>query len=90
MLKGHCHCGQTGWEYSNALDSVTACNCTLCRRYGTLWAYGYVGEGITTSGETDIYSMVKTFLITIFVRSAKAYHTTSSILKTPRVKPKSR
>ena len=27
-------------------DSATACNCTVCRRYGTLWAYDYDGHGI--------------------------------------------
>ena len=27
-------------------DAATACNCTACRRYGTLWAYGYEEEGI--------------------------------------------
>lgn len=59
MFKGHCHCGQTSWTFSNEIESVTACNCTLCRRYGALWAYGYVGEGITTSGETEIYSYGK-------------------------------
>ena len=26
-------------------DGATACNCTACRRYGTLWAYDYEGEG---------------------------------------------
>jgi len=27
-------------------ESVTVCNCTLCRRSGALWAYDYDGEGI--------------------------------------------
>ena len=31
------------------------CNCTLCRRYGTLWAYDYDGERIHVHGDTASY-----------------------------------
>jgi hypothetical protein len=34
---------------------VTACNCTLCRRYGALWAYDYEGERIALTGATSRY-----------------------------------
>jgi hypothetical protein len=37
-------------------ESVTACNCTLCRRYGVLWAYDYEDERIRTSGPTSSYT----------------------------------
>ena len=37
------------------LVGATACNCTACRRYGVLWAYGYVDEDIKTQGETKAY-----------------------------------
>lgn len=56
MIKGNCHCGSVSWTYPLELESVTACNCTLCRKYGALWAYGFLTDGITTSGETKIYS----------------------------------
>src|SRR4030095_2361598 len=36
-------------------ESATACNCSICRRYGTLWAYDYDGEGINVSGPTQTY-----------------------------------
>lgn len=36
-------------------DGATACNCTVCRRYGTLWAYDYQDEGIKVSGATRAY-----------------------------------
>ena len=36
-------------------ESATACNCTVCRRYGALWAYDYENEGISFSGSTKIY-----------------------------------
>ena len=36
-------------------DSATACNCTVCSRYGVLWAYGYIGDDIQTTGKTTTY-----------------------------------
>ena len=56
MTAGGCHCGGVRWRLQAAPDSATACNCTVCRRYGALWAYDYLGEGATVSGETGIYS----------------------------------
>jgi hypothetical protein len=35
--------------------SATACNCTLCRRFGALWAYGFRDEAIRISGRTSVY-----------------------------------
>ena len=46
MLKGSCHCGAAGWTLEGDPGPATACNCTLCRRYGALWAYDYEGERI--------------------------------------------
>ncbi|MBB3355471.1 hypothetical protein FHT70_005433 [Rhizobium sp. BK049] len=56
MLTGSCHCGKTGWTFEGDPGSITACNCTLCRRYGTLWAYDYEGERITLIGQTASYT----------------------------------
>ncbi|TJW15142.1 MAG: GFA family protein, partial [Mesorhizobium sp.] len=50
MLKGTCHCGAAHWTLEGDPGSITACNCTLCRRYGTLWAYDYVDERIRIAG----------------------------------------
>ena len=55
MLTGTCHCGKVSWTFAGTLDGATACNCTLCRRYGVLWAYGHEGEGIHVSGPTKAY-----------------------------------
>jgi hypothetical protein len=55
MLIGTCHCGQVSWTYKDPLESATACNCTSCRRWGALWAYGYEGEGVTMTGRTQAY-----------------------------------
>lgn len=56
MLEGCCACGAVRWTLNDMPASVTACNCTICRRYGTLWAYGHEGEDITLSGATQIHS----------------------------------
>ncbi len=55
MLEGSCHCGQAGWTLDGDPGSITACNCTLCRRYGALWAYDYEGERIAVTGEVSSY-----------------------------------
>jgi hypothetical protein len=55
MLKGSCHCGAVHWELDALPESVTACNCTVCRRYGVLWAYDYENEGIRVFGHTKSY-----------------------------------
>lgn len=56
MLKGSCHCGNLSWRLVGEPSSVTACNCTVCRRYGTLWAYGHEGEDVQASGATQAYA----------------------------------
>lgn len=39
MIEGSCHCGLICLEIETAPTTVTDCNCSICRRYGTLWAY---------------------------------------------------
>ena len=56
MLTGTCHCGAAHWTLEGDPGSVTACNCTLCRRYGTLWAYDYVDERIRLAGPLSAYA----------------------------------
>ena len=55
MIDGTCHCGAVTWRMDAAPSSATACNCTICRRYGVLWAYGYFKTDIHVSGETKTY-----------------------------------
>ena len=55
MIQGSCHCGAVHWQFKGVLESATACNCTVCRRYGVLWAYDYEGEGIHVTGHTQAY-----------------------------------
>lgn len=59
MIEGACHCGEVRWSLEGVPESATACNCTVCRRYGALWAYDYEGELIRVSGATKAYSRGK-------------------------------
>lgn len=55
MIEGSCHCGAVRWRFDGVPDGATACNCTVCRRYGVLWAYDFENEGIHVSGTTQMY-----------------------------------
>jgi hypothetical protein len=55
MLEGTCLCGNVRWRFTGIPESATACNCTACRRYGVLWAYGYEGEGINIEGDAAAF-----------------------------------
>jgi len=54
-ITGSCHCGSVRWRFDGMPESATACNCTACRRYGTLWIYDFEGEGIHVEGATAVY-----------------------------------
>lgn len=34
-----CHCGAVTIEMKRKVQKLTQCNCSICRRYGALWAY---------------------------------------------------
>lgn len=56
MIEGTCLCGAVRWTFAGRPDGATACNCTACRRYGTLWAYDYENEGIQIYGKTQAFA----------------------------------
>lgn len=39
MYTASCHCGAVKLEMQRKPRKLTQCNCSLCRRYGALWAY---------------------------------------------------
>ncbi len=39
MITAACHCGRVRLEVPRAPRTLTDCNCSICRRYGALWAY---------------------------------------------------
>ena len=56
MLIGQCHCKATGWQFDDIPKRATACNCSICRRYGVLWIYGVEGKTASLQGDTKAYS----------------------------------
>ena len=38
-LTGTCHCGAVRIRVRKMSRTLTRCNCSICRRYGALWAY---------------------------------------------------
>ena len=54
MIEGACHCGAVRIEVAEAPAQVTECNCSICRRLGTLWAY-YAPAQVRIVGPTATY-----------------------------------
>jgi hypothetical protein len=54
MVEASCHCGAVRVQVQSPPENVTDCNCSICRRYGALWAY-YHPKDVIVSGTTDIY-----------------------------------
>ncbi|MEF2071408.1 GFA family protein [Consotaella aegiceratis] len=56
MIEASCHCGAVRLRIASPPNEVTDCNCSICRRYGVLWAY-YAPSDIELSNdnETDTY-----------------------------------
>jgi hypothetical protein len=57
MIEASCHCGAVRLAVTEPPAEVTDCNCSICRRYGVLWAY-YSRAQVRlspTGGGTDAY-----------------------------------
>ena len=54
MIEASCHCGAVTLRLASAPVTVTDCNCSICRRYGVLWAY-YPPRDVEVAGATDTY-----------------------------------
>ena len=50
MVEGSCHCGAVRYRVATAPVEAKSCNCSLCRRYGALWAYYETAE-VQVEGE---------------------------------------
>lgn len=38
-METSCHCGAVRLEVARPPETLTSCNCSLCRRIGALWGY---------------------------------------------------
>jgi hypothetical protein len=57
MIEASCHYGAVRLKIAAAPETVTDCNCSICRKLGVLWAY-YSPKQVQitpTSGATAIY-----------------------------------
>jgi hypothetical protein len=84
MLIGTCHCGAVQIEIPRRPRVLTNCNCSICRRYGVLWAY-YKAADVRVRckpGATESYSWGRKALK--FVRCAEC----GCIINWKRVRPR--
>jgi hypothetical protein len=83
MLSATCHCGAIRVQIPRRPRTLTNCNCSICRRYGTLWAYYKASDVRITSepGATSSYSWGDKMLR--FVRC----NTCSCIINWERIDP---
>lgn len=56
QIEGRCLCGDAGWTLRGDPGSITACNCSLCVRYGALWAYDYENGRISLDGPMQSFT----------------------------------
>ncbi len=51
MHEGSCHCGAVRFEYPGEPEWLLSCNCSICRRLSTLWAYAPVKDMLIEKAE---------------------------------------
>jgi hypothetical protein len=58
MISTTCHCGAVTIQIPHRPETLTNCDCSICRRYGALWAYYTRDEVKITakSGTTSAYT----------------------------------
>jgi len=44
VLTASCHCGAVSIRVARPPTELTACNCSICRRYAAHWAYYSAGD----------------------------------------------
>ncbi|MEZ4819220.1 MAG: GFA family protein [Bdellovibrionota bacterium] len=55
VIEGICHCGENRWSFDGKIEYVRSCNCTVCRKYGALWLYGYLDQNVKIEGADQAY-----------------------------------
>lgn len=54
MISATCHCQAVKVEVTEKPLSLTQCNCSICRRYGAMWAYFTVKSATINCGRDAI------------------------------------
>lgn len=57
MIDASCHCGAIRFAAETAPTKVNDCDCSICRRYGALWAYYHPSQIRFAPGSeaTEVY-----------------------------------
>jgi hypothetical protein len=55
LIESSCVCGAVRLAITRAPDELVDCNCSICRRYGALWAYYPLKDVIVPGGLTDTF-----------------------------------
>ena len=71
MITATCHCGAVRLELRRKPRTLTSCNCSVCRRYGTLWAYFNPRDVRVRAGRRSLASYSWNGRTLRFVRCAK-------------------
>ncbi|MGH7025271.1 MAG: GFA family protein [Caulobacteraceae bacterium] len=59
MIEATCHCGAVRIEAPRPPETVTDCNCSICRKLGALWVYYDPAEVKMTTPETNLAGYVR-------------------------------
>ncbi|HEY1879195.1 MAG TPA: GFA family protein [Caulobacteraceae bacterium] len=59
MIEATCHCGAVKVQAPRAPETVTDCNCSICRRLGTLWAYYDPAEVVMQTPDSALETYVR-------------------------------
>ena len=58
MIEASCHCGAVRVRAPHAPEFLTSCNCSICHRLGTLWAYYPEAEVEVLAAEDATFAYV--------------------------------
>jgi hypothetical protein len=50
LIEASCHCGAVRIEVAERPQRLTSCNCSICHRLGTLWAYYHPNQVTFAAG----------------------------------------
>ena len=71
VIKAKCHCGSVSIAIPRSPQAVTNCNCSVCQRYGALWAYFDPSEVVIEAQAGDLQEYQRGERTLSFVRCAK-------------------
>lgn len=83
MITASCHCGAVRIDMRRKPRSLTSCNCSICRRYGAIWAYfsrksvdyrfetGAVSPYVWGHGSIEFFHCNRCGCVTHYERTAK-------------------